>query len=58
MNSAISPVLKNNPSKLSQGVLRKRKPREIYHNIDFSENVSSGIRCILWSNFYLPYIFL
>ena len=47
MNSVvISPVLKNNPSKLSQGVFRVRKPGEIYH-IDFSENVSSGIRCIL-----------
>ena len=41
----IPPVLKNNPSELPQGVFRK--PREIYHNIDFSENVSSGIRCVL-----------
>ena len=48
MNSVvISPVLKNKPWKLSQGVFRIRKPREIYHNIDFSENASSGIRCIL-----------
>ena len=43
MNSVISPVLKNNPSKLSQGDFCIRKPREIYHNIDFRENVGSGI---------------
>ena len=42
----IPPVLKNKPSKLSQGVFRIRKPPEIFHNIDFSENVNSGIRCI------------
>ena len=47
MNSVISPVLNNNPTKLSQGVFLIRKPREIYHNIDFSENISSGVRCIL-----------
>ena len=47
MNSVISPGLKKNPSKLSQAVFRIRKPPEIYHNIDFSENVSYGIRCIL-----------
>ena len=54
----IPPVLKNNPSKLSQGDFCVRKPREVCHNIDFNENVSSGIRCIFWSNFYLPYVFL
>ena len=41
----IPPVLKNNPLELSQGVFWK--PSEIYHNIDFSENVSFGIRCAL-----------
>ena len=43
----IPPDLNNNPSNLSQSVFRVRKPREIYHNIDFTENVSYGIRCIL-----------
>ena len=48
MNSAvISLVLKKNPLTLLQGVFRIRKPRVIYHNTDFSENVSSGIRCFL-----------
>ena len=48
MKAAVIPlVLKNNPSKLSQGVFYIRTPPEIYYNIDFSENVSSGIRCIL-----------
>ena len=48
MISVVIPlVLKSNPSKLSQGVFPMRKPLEIYHNIGFSENVSSGIRCIL-----------
>ena len=61
MNEVIIPlILKNNPLKLSQGVFCIRKPCEIYHNIDFSENVSSGIRCILLkqSNFCLPYIYI
>ena len=43
----IPPVLKNNPSNLSQAVFRIRNPRETYYYIDFSESVSSGIRCIL-----------
>ena len=42
----VPPVLKNNPSKLSQGDFCVRKAREVCHNIDFNENVSSGIRCI------------
>ena len=50
MNCAvIPPVLKNKASKLSQVLFYIPKTREIYHNIDFSENVSSGIRCIFWS---------
>ena len=40
-------ILTKNLSKLSQGVFHVRKPHEIYHNIDFSENVSSRITCIL-----------
>ena len=48
MNPIVIPsVLKNNPTKCSQCVFRIRKPREIYHNINFSENVSFGVRCIL-----------
>ena len=42
----IPPVLKNSPWKLSQGVYCIRKPRKIYHNIDFSENIGPRIRCI------------
>ena len=42
MNPAVvPPVLKNNPLKLSQVVFCIRTPREIYHNTDFRENVSS-----------------
>ena len=51
----IPPVLNNNPSKLSQGVLCIREHREIYHNLDFSENVSSGIRGIFWSKVIFIY---
>ena len=56
----IPPILKNNPSKLPQGVFRIRnvfrlgKPREIYHNIDFSEN-NFGIKWILWSEVIFIY---
>ena len=42
----IPQVLKKNPSRLPQGVYCIRKPREIYHDIDFKEKISSGIRCI------------
>ena len=46
MNCVVSPpVLKNNPLMLPQVDFCIRKPREIYHNIDFSENFSSRIRC-------------
>ena len=49
----IPPVLKKNPLNLSQGVVCIRKPRDhiklSHHNFDFSENVSSGIRCIFCS---------
>ena len=42
----IPPILKKKPSKLSQVLFCIPKTREIYHSIDFSENVSSEIRCI------------